>query len=847
MLKVKAGFIAGISDIFCGLRQVNIFTSVFQLNIQNTTTLQGCDQMWQGIALEDGAILNVDNSTIEDARYAILATSNGDISVTNSVFNNNFVGIYFLQPVAATPSLNAFFGNSFNGGEMLPPYPGQSSHPASTIGSQPYAGVWVNRANMINCSGNKFNGMANGIFVRNADLKISGSKFTEITDNGYNGFLAGNAVWHSGGKYTLQMTGFGGSPGSPFTISGCTKGVRASGSKVDYLTECKISTQKNSIEMNVNNREVFIKDNAIRSFTGHGISIQQARPSTKVFVINNKITVLGKGKKAILANSFGTGGIAQFERNRINLQGPTNTGIELNSIKDAFAFSNVINFQTGAQGGKGIAIQNNEGTYLQCNTVNGGGKADGNHGLYIWDGENGGYSCNTVQNIETGTFIAMGSSSPEAFTETTFNSGGTGLRLDASAAIGPQTHRGNRWTGSFGGFGAEHLATSSQVWDQSTFTVHTTSGSYYPSLPPGQNPWFPNDPAGIPSTACLEDGACDLASEKPDKNNIFDIDDKIIKGEFVPGDYGAEMNWLARRYMYRKLNKYPELIVPGSDAELFFNQAAAGNIGQFYSLETGIKTMYQIATATASQLEANYSLVSTKMEEVASIDQQLQAGSTDPNLPLQRDSALQAMETADADNEALLTGIETQRALDATSLANSNNAIVTEMLPEDNEKTVNDIYLATVAIGRISLDQNQISTLDQIAAQCPLTGGSAVFKARSILSLVVEREYDNEVLCGVGERGGKSIGGNDDNANDAFSFFPNPAKDEVIFSFHIPTEKERVLVVSDSFGKEVFRSIVPGDMPSFVLDTKGFSDGLYICSLITSEQLAFSAKLVILR
>ena len=817
------------------------------LTVDESTKIRGCDQMWQGIALEDGATLNVDNSTIEDAQYAILATGNGNVSVTNSVFNNNFVGIYFLQSFAATPSLGAFFGNAFDGGSFLPPYPGQSSDPASTIGGQPFAGVWINRAAMVNCLDNTFDGLANGIYVRNANLKISGSKFTNITENGYNSYLAGNAVWHSGSKYTLQMTGLGGNDGDPPTISGCTKGVRASSSRVDYLSNCNISTQKNSIEMNVNNIEVSIKDNTVRSFAGHGISTQHPRPSTQVFVINNEITVQGKGKKGILANSFGTGGTAQFERNRINLQGTSNIGIELNSIKDAFAFGNTINFQGRAQGGKGIAIQNNESTFLQCNTVTGGGAADGNQGFYIWDAESGEYSCNQVQNIETGAFIAMGSSGPEAFTETTFGGGGTGLRLAASAAIGQQTHKGNRWTGSFGGFGAEHLATNPTVWNQSTFTVHTTTGSYYPSLPPGQNLWFPTDQAGSPSAACLEFGACDLASEKPDKNNIFDIDDQIIKDEFTSGAYEQEMGWLAKRYMFRKLNKYPDLLVPGSDAKLFFNQTAARSIGQFYDLETRIKMMYEIAPAMVGQLEANYSLVSTKMEEAGAIDQQMQAGSTGPNITAQRENALRAMEIADNGNGALLSGINTQRAAEALSLAQNNHGIMSGLLLEDNEKTVNGIYMSTVAIGELSLDQNQINALDQIAAQCPLTGGSAVFKARSILSLVSENEYDNEELCGVGERSEKVTSENDNNVNDAFLLFPNPAKQQVLVTIDHKNAGVNKITIYDLLGKELIRQVVPSGIQSLTINISALQNGLHLCSLFKDGKKVASKKLMVLK
>ncbi len=48
-------------------------------------------------------------------------------------------------------------------------------------------------------------------------------------------------------------------------------------------------------------------------------------------------------------------------------------------------------------------------------------------------------------------------------------------------------------------------------------------------------------------------------------------------------------------------------------------------------------------------------------------------------------------------------------------------------------KMVNEIYLSTVAKGITIFNSTQITQLSNIAHQCPLTGGRAVYRARDCI------------------------------------------------------------------------------------------------------------------
>jgi hypothetical protein len=67
------------------------------LNIIDNSNLfytEGCNRMWDGIYLKDPtSSLLIDGSTIEDALNAVVSKNNGQITITNSSFNNNYIGV----------------------------------------------------------------------------------------------------------------------------------------------------------------------------------------------------------------------------------------------------------------------------------------------------------------------------------------------------------------------------------------------------------------------------------------------------------------------------------------------------------------------------------------------------------------------------------------------------------------------------------------------------------------------------------------------------------------------------------------------------------------------------------
>ena len=84
----------------------------------------------------------------------------------------------------------------------------------------------------------------------------------------------------------------------------------------------------------------------------------------------------------------------------------------------------------------------------------------------------------------------------------------------------------------------------------------------------------------------------------------------------------------------------------------------------------------------------------------------------------------------------------------AEDLIDQNDTITPNNLVEENEVTINGIYLKTVAKGIIPDSALYATTLFEIASQCPFVGGPAVYHARSLLKLI-NREifFDDSRKC----------------------------------------------------------------------------------------------------
>lgn len=177
-----------------------------------------------------------------------------------------------------------------------------------------------------------------------------------------------------------------------------------------------------------------------------------------------------------------------------------------------------------------------------------------------------------------------------------------------------------------------------------------------------------------------------------------------------------------------------------------------------------------------------------------------------------------------------------------TSSASSINQSVTPvLLPEQNCKDVNDIYISL--LNGVAADSVQLQTLESIAAQCPAQGGIAVYRARVLLNLIYDdvRTWDDN--CPPSQRLAPESSDPASSSSSAL-LYPNPNDGNMVLAYTLPDDQPGAFTLYDAMGNivDVETLIAVSQKQSILLP--GLASGIYFyqvtCgnSIITADKIA---------
>ncbi len=815
-----------------------------------------CEKMWYGIDVQSNAALALFfNTTVSDAIYAVQARHNSTVNITGVTFNKNKFGLY---SNAAFNINSSFAGNTFDCTSSLKfPYTGQYTQ----------AGIWVSNGNMLHVGvegqpANIFKNINNGIVARRNSLVVENTSFEKIYAHPSNAnySIIGYGIYsdaHSStgpSPFTLVQEGFG-MNGNP-TFTNCTTGIYGKAISLD-VSENKMLQMATGIRTEYCHQQIDLHDNNI-TCSGMGIEMSQSDPTSNRSIRYNNITLTGKGK-GILVNEALIGltepVIGVVDNNIVTANLPSGgqaVGIELVSNLGTNLTNNTVNITNATSHFTGIKVDGSISGNIQCNHVYGNGaeqmKRNGITGSLsqqlVWQ-------CNDVHNIYTGIRFDGTCISAQNFRGNYLDNHSIGLRLTPGAVIGAQTHRGNLWNGTFSSEGAARNEGIEFDVSQSIFTVQSNSLEFLPNpiiTPNSSIAWFEtslNPPPG---------GAFECATELPncpppgllEDNDKDEVDVEIAVGfETTPA-----LKWTAERYLYRKLEKYGELTEDNSDLESFHLNNENSSVGKFHEIDAMSGELFEVPSAQSLALNNNYQSISEKTASLCFIDKQIPttSGPALATLQAQRASLVQEITALTVSNEASLQNIRSLRQSAATSAALQNLQIGVSTVYEENEQTVNDIYLNTVAKGVFEFSNTQQETLKAIASQCPVKGGMAVFKARSLLNMTEDfTESDELCLEDLREREDSSEPGIKRSKD--FMIFPNPGNGQVTLFLpkSIGSEENGEVRFFNLTGVEIMKKSLPKDIRSLQLDVSGFPEGIYICKVSFEGEGCLTKRLMIIR
>lgn len=191
--------------------------------------------------------------------------------------------------------------------------------------------------------------------------------------------------------------------------------------------------------------------------------------------------------------------------------------------------------------------------------------------------------------------------------------------------------------------------------------------------------------------------------------------------------------------------------------------------------------------------------------------------------------------------------IKANRLLSAEQVAQINGTVSPTVLIETNQKQVNDIYLNTFAKGIYQFTAVQLALLSSIAAQCPVSGGGAVYQARSLLFYVDDNlVYDDHFTClqeGIVLR---KLRSSENSFNNSY-MYPNPTSSKATLIYSLPEACKGILRIYSTVGEIVMQQNLNGKLHQSEISLDGLNQGIYYYKIYSNAEMISAGKISVIR
>lgn len=822
-----------------------------------------CDGiMWRSITANDGCIVIMTNSLVTDSEEGLKALNSAILWVDGSEFRDNRVAIT-VPDQGQFNSVGIYMANStiHAPGPLAQPYQGQTS----TLGQQGFAALHVHDMTLdFNGGNNIIHSLSNGIVARRSDVSVSGVTMLNIQPDAayaYVGNGAGIYANGSGSWSTVKQQGYG--MNNTPSFQNCRWGIYT-----EYMNVR--STDNHMVDMGTayrvdrsGYRHVLIRENKVHT-RFNAIDLRANDGAAEVLVEENDITYgddpACTGCRGYFAIHVSEGNMAnpssRILHNTVHFlpQYASRWGIGLFAADDWLVAENEVNMAHNTFSMTGIGLQGCRRTEVSCNTVVCSDPLLLNErqaAIRNTMGREPLISCNVVDHTTNG-ILFNGVASNTEVRGNKLHHHKWALHLDATAIIDAQVLKGNLWyqPPASGGLGA---------WYENTFNAGLFPFLYDPAIISGGNTeppsWAP--PGWFQLIAgnnydCADHEGRDYCGQFNDercKTCLRSLDELVANDDLENDPYTEESKWILRGDLYRKLTEAPELLDDVPDMADFYADMLGSTTAAFAAIEEDQLALYDLAPTVVDQLEAN----GEQIEGLLVLVKQAMAQLGEPGLsPAQRQAIVtgiagyrQTIRDLMTWNETALQVAGTSKALTADAVKAANAGIATSELIEANEKAVHDIYLATIGKDVDEFSITQADDLFAIANQCPMLGGNAVFKARSLYWMIDDsHHFDDQLLCLPHGIIVKSLA---EPLPNTVSIIPNPTSEEATLVLSGMLDEAGMVVVYDAVGKEVLHIRLPAETLRVPFSTSGLAPALYHYRVHSRGESLGTGKLTIVR
>lgn len=560
----------------------------------------------------------------------------------------------------------------------------------------------------------------------------------------------------------------------------------------------------------------------------------------------------------ISGNPFGVG----IETREQNITGMANYRLEYNSISVTNATAGIIASvtrkprincniieqysNTSVPFSCGIELLGCDGPYVLRNQVK--SYTSSSLGIVNYMSERINLVCNTVEEQERGIFVAGPCGFENVISGNVMDQCTVGLFYNGSAISGTQEHKGNRWVNVPLTGVNQAINLNIPFVQQSRYIVHQPTGSiYHPQVNPPN--WFVPDPAGTPFS-CNTIPTCwqQLAGGGDEYNDALLY--AIINDSTVSVDYPEESRNMAKRQIFGTLAMNDSLLNSDSTFAAFYLQNDTSSTGELYHFSHRLSTEQLFdSTFTTLVLYAD-SLITFYSDSLVFIDSLSQANPL-VDYTAQRDSLVNSV----LFYSEMRRNLVAYKQMFTDSIRDSvfviNQSVITTEQPELNEREMNNYYLLYKQYGKDSL-MTYFQNILSIAHQCPLAGGSSVYRARNFVRMFNDSvEYNDTWICiqsGYYRTSATTQNDNDENQSSEISLIPNPAGEYV--EIHFSNKKANGaahIYFHASDGELVLETTVQDHESAIRVPVLELVSGIYYVRAVSADKAYKPEKLVIIR
>lgn len=759
---------------------------------------------WRGIEVfGTQSELSINNSKVEETYRSVHATENTTITLSGSAFEDNYTSVYFnASGIGADFSSSIMHSCSFKTVDGLKFYAGQSQ-----MGDLAKYGITLANVGKLaigsDVSGeeNVFDNLRCGINGSRSSFDITRCSFTNMirpaTFTNSDGCGVFESVTTTNSTLTVNVSGMGQNAATP-NFQNCVNGIWLKGVRSDGITDNYMKDVTNGIMFTACNNASMLSITYNRIVnTNLGISVSTSNNATANILFNDITTNVGQ-PPAIPPP-------------------PVVTAISISDNSQALACHVTISSNTlDLKGHYGIYVSNNSSAVIENNTIN--HNTGLNLGSYAFRLDNSNLPlirCNTVVGIGNVT-SALNNKKSFSFSMTT------------NATLKQNSTDGNRTAFEFVSSCAP-----------TTFIANEIKYHRY-----GVQLGISGVTATMGNQLALDyDG--NPGNENP--GNLFkgqNNNGSFPNGYALAGNSSSDLT----QFAYNLAQPYPPLSIQNPPWSPLTNSLIN------YSPAPCSQAPAMMQSSSSSE-EENIATKESESENVIDVvidwneKKELVDRLTVDTSLLESSETLQTFyDTIQQNNiaefskvDSLISGAKDDTLSEASLLeqaAEKNSLLISAQQFEENLKLINGIIIAQLQQQTDSLSETDKSVIEDIASQCPFTGGYAVYQARAIREVYAGSTfYDEEQLCFSNQKKSEES----ESLNIGVQVYPNPASDDVFILLSGVIQEKEVVNVMDIYGAlrwqyylhadENLVQCKLNDLPSGIYCVAySLSDGSKVCS-----------------